>query len=280
MRSHRFLLLPVLVLLALTGLAQSLKVMTYNIRYENPGDGENAWDNRKALLFKQIQLAGPDVFGIQEGLVSQVRDLDSVFKEYRHTGVGRDDGREKGEFSAIYYDQKKLKLLKKGTFWLSPTPAIPSKGWDAACIRICSWGLFAERTAGRKFWVFNTHFDHVGTEARKNSVTLILAKIRELNRAGWPVVLMGDFNSGPETPEIRLLQKEFTDAKSADKSMQMGPDGTFNDFNPTQPATERIDFIFTRGLRAGDYHVIRDSGEKDRFASDHFPVTAVLNWAN
>lgn len=269
-----------MLLAAAAGYGQPLRVMTYNIRYDNPGDGVNAWDNRKELLFAQVREAVPDVLGIQEGLAGQVRDLGSAFAGYRYTGVGRDDGRDKGEFSAIFYDRKRLKLLKHATFWLSPTPAVPSKGWDAACLRICTWGLFRDRESGRKFWVFNTHFDHVGTEARRNSATLILNRIRELNPQGWPVVLMGDFNSGPESEPVLMVKKEFTDSKTADKSMQMGPDGTFNGFDPANPGTERIDFIFTCGCRAIDYRVIRDSGAPGRFASDHFPVMAAVNWAN
>jgi endonuclease/exonuclease/phosphatase family metal-dependent hydrolase len=216
----------------------------------------------------------PDIFGIQEGLYHQVKYLDSTFREYRRIGVGRDDGKTKGEFSAIFYHTGKTRLLKKGTFWLSATPGQVSIGWDAAMERICTFGLFKEKQSGTKFWVFNTHFDHMGVEARKNSAVLILKKIKEMNTDGWPVILMGDFNSPAESEPIQLITAKFQDAKIADKSMNMGPDGTFNAFDKKQPAIERIDFIFCGySAKPDSYYVIRESKE-DRFASDHYPVVS------
>ena len=258
--------------------SQPLTVLTYNIRYDNPDDGQNKWSLRRSWLCEQIKSASPDIFGIQEGLEQQVAYIDSSFTGFKHIGVGREDGISKGEFSAIYYNTGKFKVLKQSTFWLSPTPGKVSIGWDAACIRICTFGLFQEISTGRKFWVFNTHFDHIGVLARKNSALLILNKIKSLNKQGLPVILTGDFNGGPESEPIKIITVKLSDSKSADKSMSMGPDGTFNGFDATKPVTERIDFIFTGfGARATDYHVIREIHD-GHYASDHFLVVAEISF--
>ena len=266
------LVIVFLQILCLTGHAQFLTVMTYNIRLDNPADGKNQWTYRKDWLCQQIRTANPDIFGIQEGLYHQVKYIDSVFSTYEYIGVGREDGKTGGEFSAIWYNTSRIKPMKQGTFWLSPTPDSVSKGWDAACIRICTYGLFRELASGKLFWAFNTHFDHQGIEARMKSARLLIEKIREMNKHNLPVIVMGDFNSGIQDEPIRMLLETFTDAKSADKKMNMAPDGTFNAFDPGHPVTERIDFIFTGfGAKPIDYQVIRETKE-DLFASDHFPV--------
>ena len=154
--------------------AQSHSFMTYNIRYATERDGVNAWSNRKAFLSDQIKFYSPDVFGIQEGLLRQVSYLDSALTQYQYIGVGRDDGKEKGEFSAIFYDTEKLKVIENSTFWLSETPEKISIGWDAAMERICTYALFENLVSGQKFYVFNTHFDHIGKVAREKSADLIL----------------------------------------------------------------------------------------------------------
>ena len=278
MSLKRFLLILMLWLMVSTSWSQSLKILTYNIRYDNPGDGDNSWINRRAWLCEQIQQVNPDLFGIQEGLISQIIYLDSVFSDYRHIGVGRNDGKTKGEFSAIYYNYKKFSLLSQGTFWLSPTPQKASVGWDAALERICTYGLFQEVASGKKFWMFNTHFDHVGTEARKNSALLILQKMKKLNTEGYSVILTGDFNATPESEAIKIIDAELQDSKVADKSMMMGTGGTFNNFDTTKPATERIDYIFTgKGLRATNYYILRNSRD-GHYGSDHFPVIATLKF--
>ena len=275
-------LLLIILFQVITGSAwcQSLKILTYNIRLENTGDGPNGWNNRRGWLCEQVKQVNPDLFGIQEGLPQQVNYIDSSFGGYRHIGVGREDGKAKGEFSAIWYNTKKFKILQEGTFWLSATPEKPSMGWDAACMRVCSYGCFQELETGRKFWMFNTHLDHVGVEARKNSALLILQKIKSFNKDGYPVILTGDFNSTPGSEPIKILSAELQDSKSADKSMSMMPDGTFNGFDASKPATERIDFIFTgKGFRATSYGIIRESRD-GRYASDHFAVVAEVKFTS
>jgi endonuclease/exonuclease/phosphatase family metal-dependent hydrolase len=275
---RRYFLIVVLFLPIIPAIGQSLKILTYNIRYDNPGDGPNAWPMRKAWLCEQIKTVSPGIFGIQEGLMNQVKYIDSTFSGFRHIGVGRDDGKVKGEFCAIWYDTKKIRLVRNGNFWLSATPEKPSMGWDAACMRLCTYGLFRDIQSGKKFWVFNTHFDHVGVQARKNSALLILQRIAALNKSGFPVILMGDFNGDPESEPIKIISGEMKDAKSADKSMAMGPDGTFNGFDAKKPVIQRIDFIFTGyGANPMNYFVIREMRD-GRYASDHFPVAAEVNF--
>ena len=255
--------------------AQEVTVLTWNIRYDNPADGQNNWNHRKAWLCESIREAGPLVFGIQEGLRHQVDYIDSTLEQYAYIGCGRDDGRTRGEHCAIFYRKKECRVIRQGTFWLSPTPGKVSVGWDAALERICTYGLF--QTGETRFWVFNTHFDHMGDTARLESARLVLRKISSLNKKRYPVILMGDFNCEPGSAPYRVVSATMQDAVSANKAMDMGPGGTFNGFDPKRPVTERIDFIFTAGtgIKAVDYRVWR--GERDgRFASDHFPVLVRL----
>jgi len=259
--------------------SQPMIILTYNIRYDNPADGQNSWTLRKAWLCDQIRKVNPDVFGIQEGLAHQVDYLDSSLAGFSHIGVGREDGATKGEFSAIFYNAGKFKLLKQSSFWLSQTPEKPSLGWDAACIRICTFGLFRDIQTGQKFWVFNTHFDHVGMVARRNSALLILQKIDELNRNRFPVILMGDFNGDPGSEPIRHLMAQLDDTHNFDSNSGKDTLGTFNGFDPDHQDKERIDFIFTgkKGLTVTNCKILREFHE-GHYLSDHFPVVAEMRF--
>lgn len=250
--------------------SQEVKIMTYNIRLDYAGDGENRWDNRKEMLGKQVLFHEPDFLGVQEALPNQMHYLDSTFTVYSFIGTGREGG-DKGEYSAIFYNDKKYKVLEQSTFWLSETPDKPSKGWDAAYNRICTYGLFQIIGTKQKLWVFNTHFDHVGKEARLKSAKLILQKIKELNKAGLPFVLMGDFNLEPDSEGIQLLSAGLADSKTA-AAFTFGPEGTFNAFEFNKPVTRRIDYIFVpKGTHVTKYAVLSDN--KDcRYPSDHLPV--------
>lgn len=255
---------------------QSIKVITYNIRYDNPNDGVNRWDNRKDFLTNQIKFNEPDFMGIQEGLMHQVSYIDSTFPQYNYIGAGRNEGKLEGEFSALFYNSTKFNYLKGSTFWLSETPDVPSKGWDAAYKRICTYGLFESKKSKEKLWIFNTHLDHRGVEAREESAKLIIEKINELNSKNYPVVFMGDLNLEPNTEPIKNLSKELVDSRSASKIV-FGPVGTFNGFNFSEPVTRRIDYIFvSRGdIDVLKYAVLSDS--KDcRYPSDHLPVFAEI----
>ncbi|MFP9098332.1 endonuclease/exonuclease/phosphatase family protein [Flavobacterium sp. RHBU_24] len=177
-----------------TAMAQNIKVMTYNLRLDTDADGENRWGLRKDLVAGQVQFYEPDFMGVQEALPQQMHYLDDTLAAYDFIGVGRDDGREKGEFSAIFYNKDKFKAVQQSTFWLSPTPEKPRLGWDAACNRVCTYGLFENTKTRQKVWVFNTHFDHLGNVARIESAKLILKKINEINKDKLPFILTGDFN--------------------------------------------------------------------------------------
>ena len=181
--------------------------MTYNIRFDNPDDGDNRWDKRKEFLADQIRSQEPDVLGIQEGLLHQVAFLAESLPDYEYVGVGRDDGKKKGEF----YNSRKLRLTDSGTFWLSETPSKVSVGWDAALPRICTWARFLPAAGGKSLVVFNTHFDHKGAKARYESARLILRKIAEITGGDEPFVfdapdrhLEGDgFVSDPDFRDVR-----------------------------------------------------------------------------
>lgn len=258
-------------------IAQTLNVLTYNIRYDTPRDSLNSWDNRKDFLISQLNFYEPDVFGTQEGMLHQLRDIDSGLDTYTFFGKGRDDGKEAGEFSAIFYNTNRIELLDSHTFWLSETPEIPSKGWDAAIKRVCTYGKFRSKKDKVEFWVFNTHFDHIGQQARKESILLILKKIAEINSDALPVILMGDLNLEPQHESIMYLANRMEDSYTAAGKNSFGPAGTFNGFKFNEPVINRIDYIFTS---KGDFSVLKNailSDSKDcRYPSDHLPVYARL----
>ena len=252
-----------------------LKVMSYNIKYANENDEANSWSQRKDHLSGQLQFYEPDILGVQEALYSQLTFLKNELNGYEFFGNARDDGAQKGEFSAIFYKTKKFELLKKGSFWLSSTPERPSKGWDAAYPRICTYGKLLERSTGKEFWVFSTHFDHQGKKARKESAQLIHKKIREFNEDERPVILMGDLNLEPETREIKFLSSKYKDSKQV-AEVNFGPEGTFNGYNFHAPVIRRIDYIFTKDFDVLKYGVLSDSKDL-RYPSDHLPVLVHLD---
>lgn len=247
--------------------------MTYNIRYDNPNDGENRWDMRKDWLANQVRFVGPDVMGIQEGLNHQVNFLDENLTDYKYVGIGRDDGKNKGEYSAIFYNFNKLTLVDQNTFWLSETPEKISVGWDASMERICTYALFEDKSTKAQFWVFNAHFDHIGNTARAESIDLILQKIKDLNSQSLPVFLMGDLNLAPDSEPIQKLSTQMKDSFHNSKNPAFGPIGTFNGFKHDRIVTRRIDYIFTgsNGIEVNKYGVLTDSKDL-KYPSDHLPV--------
>ncbi len=272
-------MLPILLIILLSttfSIGQNLKVMTYNIRYATPQDGENQWALRKHYLAQQIKYHAPDVFGIQEGLLKQVNFLDSAFADFDFVGTGRDDGKTGGEYSAIYFNAKKFDLKHSGQFWLSETPEVPGMGWDAAFKRVCTYVHLTEPSTSKDFWVFNTHFDHLGETARINSVKLIIRKIAELTNSETPVVFMGDLNLEPNTEGIHELSKRFKDTFNHTLAPPFGPNGTFNGFEFCKPITQRIDYIFVNeNWIVEKYAVLSDSYDM-KFPSDHLPVIVNL----
>ncbi|TRZ43657.1 endonuclease/exonuclease/phosphatase family protein [Robertkochia solimangrovi] len=267
------LLLLLCLHLSLMLSAQEISVMTYNIKYDNPGDSLNNWDHRKAFMIDQLQYFSPDIFGTQEGLKHQLEDLKSGLKGYDYVGIGRDEGNDKGEFTAVFYRKKAFALLHQETFWLSATPEKPSKGWDAALNRICTVLRLKHLETGREFMVFNTHFDHIGNEARVNSAALIINKATVMNPDHLPVIVMGDLNLTPESEPIRKLNEVFDDSFLLAKEHRFGPIATFNGFEISEVPEKRIDYIF---LSRDQWKVIRQATLSEtidaRFISDHFPV--------
>jgi endonuclease/exonuclease/phosphatase family metal-dependent hydrolase len=257
--------------------AQEINVITYNIRFDNPDDGENRWDARKENLTQLLVTCNPDIFGIQEGLVHQVKFMDSLLNEFNYIGYGRDDGMEAGEFCAIFYKNARFLLLQQGLFWLSETPGVPSRGWDAALNRICVYGLFESLNSRHRFMVFNTHLDHMGVIAREKSVGLILEKTNELNPEHLPVIVLGDFNLESGDHALIPLMNEFMDSRAACTGEISGPAGTFNDFRFDLPVIKRIDYIFlSKGKSEVKlYRVIADAND-GLYPSDHFPVFATV----
>ena len=261
------------LLLSLFTYSQNLKVMTYNIRLDVAVDGENDWSHRKDFFTSQIQFYEPDVFGIQEATPNQVIDISNALSQYNHIGIGR-EGVGKGESSNIYYKKERFSVSNETTFWLSETPNEISKGWDAACNRVCTFALFEDLKSNKSFWVFNTHLDHIGEVARTKGIELILSKIEAVNNQKLPLIFMGDFNSEPNENRIIELKKIMNDSRELSVEKPFGPFGTFNNFQYNEPATKQIDYIFlskNSSFIVNKYAVLTDS-KNLRFPSDHFPV--------
>jgi endonuclease/exonuclease/phosphatase family metal-dependent hydrolase len=256
---------------------ENIRVMSYNVRYDNPGDGENRWSNRKDRLTKLISYHAPDVFGTQEVLLNQLQDIEKALPQYAWYGAGRDDGKQAGEFSAVFYNKDRFTLLDKGTFWLSPELAKPSKGWDAAIVRVCSWVKLKDKNTSRDFFLFNTHFDHIGVQAREQSAALIVKKIKEL-AGNMPVILTGDFNT-PDTaaPYKTIISSNILkDARELSKTGHYGPDGSFSTFEVASKLGERIDYIFVNNQYEVLRHAILTDSQNGRYPSDHLPVIAEI----
>ena len=250
------------------------KNMSFNIRFDNPADGEDRWELRKEELCDLIIRQKPDFLGLQESLPTQVEFIQGKLKGYMSIGFGRDGEGTTSESTPLFYRSERFELLKKEVFWMSETPSVPSKGWDAALNRITTYGVFRDRQSKDTIHVFNTHYDHKGEKARENSSHLIIAKIKEWNLTDKKVVLMGDFNSRPGDEPIQILLSSFNDAFVSSNSKSLGPEGTFNSFDPQMVPDQRIDYIFTLNLHVLSFETIADKRKNGRWISDHLPVMA------
>ena len=255
---------------------EPIRVMSFNIRYANPGDGEHAWSHRRPLVRQILAFYAPDVLGVQEAVDGQVKHLAHDLPGYDWIGVGRNDGKAAGEFCPIFYRTDRLELIESDTFWLSQTPAeIGSRGWDAALPRIATWAHFRDRASGKEFIALNTHFDHRGEEARTESARLIVERFEadEAIPGDLPVVITGDFNATPESEVYETLAGALTDTRTAVET-PLGPEGTFSTFTADGQTNRRIDYIFVNDgfdvARAGTL----SPHWNGRHASDHFPVVA------
>lgn len=260
---------------------QPINVMSYNIRYDNPEDSLNNWAFRKDRAANAIRFYDADIVGTQEVLHNQLVDLQERLPEYDVIGVGREDGKEKGEYSALWYKKERFELLDSGYFWLSENPEeVGSKGWDGACERIASWAKLQDKASGKKFFALNTHLDHVGVVARREGISLILDKVKELSE-GEAVIVTGDFNSTPESDVIKhvtdpSLPEHLTDARSISPIIY-GPSWSFHDFGEI-PYEHRplLDYVFVRnGLEVVRYGVLAEM-ENTAFLSDHAPVLVTV----
>jgi endonuclease/exonuclease/phosphatase family metal-dependent hydrolase len=257
-----------------------IRVMTFNVRFSNPADGINSWENRKELVVSSLYNASPDLVGMQEVLKSQLDYVNENLPDYNSFGVGRDDGMTGGEYVPVLYKHARFSLLDQGTFWLSPTPQdTGSVGWDAALTRICSWGKFTDLSSEQEFYFLNTHFDHMGDTARIESARLILNFI-EKETNGLPVILTGDFNCSPEEGPYAVLTNQLnglSDACHAENTFKPCSEGTFNGFG-TENEPRRIDMIFSRGGWSPISYEVLKIKEGYMFVSDHFPVVAGFDY--
>ncbi|MEO8148402.1 MAG: endonuclease/exonuclease/phosphatase family protein [Bacteroidia bacterium] len=272
----KFLFTILLLLLNHFTFSQSFRLITYNLRYDNADDGVNQWGNRREKVAELIKKYNPDIFGVQEGLHNMLEDLKILLPEYNFVGVGRDDGKTKGEYSAIFYKRDLIKVEQDSTFWLSKTPAVAgSKSWDAAITRICTWAKFKDIKSGKQFYLFNTHFDHMGDTARLQSA-LLLKKTGMMKAGGLPIVFMGDFNSEPEELPYKVMtnNNEGPIKDSFYSAIKNAADTlcTFTGFEVNGKICERIDYIFTdQYWLVKFYNIIRDN-DGTYYYSDHLPV--------
>ena len=274
MRSLAVLLLGLGLSLAVQ--AQPFSAATYNLRLNLASDGPNAWPHRRDAVRALIRHHEIDLLGTQEGLIDQIEDLEAM-PGLARVGVGRDDGKRGGEHAAIFFRTERFALLATGDFWLSSTPELPGKGWDARCCnRLATWARLRDLASGRVFFAFSVHFDHEGVVARRESARLMLRKMREI-AGDAPTLLLGDLNATPESEPVQILLTGLRDARALSQTPPYGPVGTFNGFKLDAPLLERIDYV----LLSPHWHVLRYAVLTDsvhgRFPSDHLPVVTRLS---
>ena len=257
--------------------------MSFNLRLDVASDGPNAWPLRKDWVAALVRFYAPDALGVQEALAHMLADLDSRLPGFARVGVGRADGKTGGEFSAILYRTDRLALLDSGTFWLSPSPETPgSKGWDAAIERVATWARFRDRRTGCLHLHLNTHFDHIGEQARQESARLIRRRLAELS-AGLPVIVTGDLNAEPRSISYRVFTRDtiagavppLVDAHDASRDGHYGPESTWTAFRAIEPG-RRIDYVLVSSSIPVLTHATLTDSWDGRFPSDHLPVLAVV----
>ncbi len=260
---------------------QSIRVMTYNIRLDAKSDEERGWgwNQRREYLCNLIRFINPDLLGVQEAMYNQMEFMEKQLIGYKWIGKGRNDGDKAGEFSAIFYKTDKFELLQSGTFWLSETPEIAgSKGWDAAYTRVCTWGKFKQKSTGKLTFVFNTHFDHIGVTARKESALLIMKKMKELGASEF-CILLGDFNSNPKSEAYQTFvntsksnTNSLLDCSLLAKDVKIQLPYTFTGFDVCKTTPELIDFVFVNKPTEVLNYVTLPVSVGQNYISDHQPV--------
>ncbi len=268
----QLVLVPASICSAKSSGLSKITVMSYNIRVGDADDGTNSWQFRYPATAMMIEDIRPDVFGVQEAMPYQLLFITDNCRDYKYVGVGRDDGKKKGEHMAVFYNKKTVSLLKWGTFWLSETPDEPSFGWDAACRRTATWALMKSKASGQKFYFVDTHLDHKGAEARREGLALILDRLSAINRDNLPVVLVGDFNVEISDPAVAVLDGTMKNARKI--AAKTDSCGTYNGWGKS---SEIIDHIFYSGFRScTEYRTVTTPYAERKFISDHYPVTATL----
>ncbi|MEM1321612.1 MAG: endonuclease/exonuclease/phosphatase family protein [Bacteroidota bacterium] len=252
-------------------------LMSFNIRYNNPNDGDNQWEYRKQHIVDMVTFYSPDIMGIQEGLQDQVRYLDTHLVEYKFVGVGRDDGATQGEYAAILYNTTKFRVLSSRTYWLSETPDKVSVGWDASMERIATFAQFLHKETKDTLYVFNCHFDHRGAEARKQSAVLITNLLKAQGLANQQVVVMGDLNCEPSEAPMTIFASMLEDSYRISQQKPYGPTGTWSSFDTATVATKRIDYILTKNSKVLQYAHIDDRRPGNLHLSDHLPVLVQID---
>ena len=249
---------------------ESIKVISYNIRCGvNPGqDGENNWEYRKQASINMINDEKPTIFGLQEALPPHLEYLEEHLPQYASYGIARDDGKSEGEYMTIYYLKDEVELLDCGTFWLSETPDTPSRGWDAACNRTCTWAKMRMKRSGKEFAYLNTHLDHVGKVAQREGLALMMERAAKIVPDGMPVFVTADFNCVTSDPIFEPIKAVMKDARET--APQTDRRATFNGWKPN--ATAVIDHIFYRGAEPKSFRVLCDKNYGAPYISDHYPV--------
>ncbi len=262
----------------------SLVAMTYNIRYASWADWQHSWESRKDMVASTIRFHEADIIGMQEAFPRQVKDLEGMLPDHDWFGVGREDGRNLGEFNPIFFRKNRFEIIEQDTFWLSETPEIPGiKGWDANNTRIVTWGKFMDWSTGEELFVFNTHFDHIGDQARLKSAELLLARIEDIVH-GVPLIVTGDFNCTKDDPPYQVLvsghgqASGIFDAKPLSLSGHYGSTRTFNGYSDDSSPGNPIDYIFVRNIVKVLRHGVIAEKWDGRFSSDHYPVLAEIGY--
>ena len=255
----RLLTLTIFAFAALSVMAQPINVGSYNIRMHSKVDYKNGdgWTERREVMCDLVAYTAFDIFGSQEVCHDQLEYMLSRLPEYDYIGVARDDGKQKGEYSPVFYRRDRFELLDSGTFWLSETPDKVSYGWDAACRRVCSWGYFKDKLTKKKFWFFNTHMDHKGKVARVEGAKLVISKINQMCGKGAKVILTGDFNVAQDSPAYKTFAESGLLKDSYELApVKFAPTGTFNSFKVANHTTKRIDHIFVSEVNVLRYGVL------------------------
>jgi endonuclease/exonuclease/phosphatase family metal-dependent hydrolase len=259
-----------------------IRLMDYNIRFDNPSDGSNVWANRKDKVISMIRFYTPDIICLQEPLINQIDDLNAAFPHFDYYGVGREDGLKGGELNPIFYDKRRFTLIANGTFWLSETPeVVGSKSWFATLPRIVSWVRLKDLSCGKEFFVFNTHFDHISQNARDRSADIIMKKIPEI-AGDLPIVLTGDLNDRPFTYPYNQIVNSLNpffldDASTVSKNPHHGPTFTFVGFDFVGIPGRIIDYIFVNARIEVLQHAVLSDNWDGIYPSDHLPVFVEFN---